>query len=89
MKDLLKLRNTVKNSKIKTIKNRVKNSTINTKRHYDYDDIEYTGIRDINNLYDYIDEDYYKPIKINNAFNDDYIEYESNGDKFYKILSVK
>ena len=39
-------------------------------------------------MYDYIDEDYYKPIKINNAFNDDYIEHESNEDKD-KILSVK
>ena len=34
------------------------------------------------------EEDYYRPIKINNAFNDDYIEYKSNGDKD-KILSVK
>ena len=32
--------------------------------------------------------DYYKPIKINNAFNDDYSEHESNGDRD-KILSVK
>ena len=40
------------------------------------------------NLYDYIDEDYYKPIKINNAFNDDSIKYESNSDKD-KILSTK
>ena len=29
-----------------------------------------------------------KPIKINNVFTDDYIEYESNGDKD-KTLSVK
>ena len=35
------------------------------------------------------EEDYYRPIKINNAFNDDCIEYESNGDDKYKILSVK
>ena len=33
-------------------------------------------------------EDYYKPIKINNYFNDDYIEYETNSDKDI-ILSVK
>ena len=39
-------------------------------------------------MYDDIDEDYYRQIKINNAFNDDYIEYESNRDKD-KILSVK
>ena len=44
---------------------------------------EYRRITDIKNLYDYIDQNYYKPIKINNAFNDDYMEYESNGDKQY------
>ena len=35
-----------------------------------------------------IDEDYYKPIKINVAFNSNYIEYESKGDK-NKTLSIK
>ena len=28
-----------------------------------------------------IDEDYYKPIKTSDAFNSNYIEYESKGDK--------
>ena len=36
----------------------------------------------------YESEDYYKSVMINSAFNDDYIEYESNDDKD-KILSVK
>ena len=35
-----------------------------------------------------IDEDYYKPLKTNNAFNSNYIEYESKGDK-NKTLSIK
>ena len=35
-----------------------------------------------------IDEDYCKPIKTNDAFNNNYIEYESKGDK-NKTLSVK
>ena len=39
-------------------------------------------------LYEQKEKDYYKPIKINNAFNDDYIEYQSNGNKD-QILSVK
>ena len=30
---------------------------------------------------DKIDEDYYKPIKTNGAFNENYMEYESRGDK--------
>ena len=50
-----------------------------------YDDLEYKGIRHIKDLYDEIDEGYYKPIK---ASNSNYIEYESNGDKD-KNLSQK
>ena len=41
------------------------------------------------NLFDLsIDEDYYKPIITNDAFNSNYIEYESKGDKD-KTLSIK
>ena len=61
----------------------------------DYDDTEYRGIRDIENvfngnLFDEIetDEDYYKPTKTKSAFNDTYIEYENKGDKD-KNLSPK
>ena len=39
-------------------------------------------------LYELKEEDYYKPIKINNVFNDYISEYQSNGDKD-KTLSVK
>ena len=34
-----------------------------------------------------IDEDYIKPIKTNDVFNSNYIEYESKGDK-NKTLSI-
>ena len=34
-----------------------------------------------------IDEDYYKPVIVNTAFNNNYIEYESKGDKD-KILTI-
>ena len=52
------------------------------KKYYDYDDIEYKGIRDVKNLFDSsFDEDYYKPIKTNDAFNSNYIEYESKGEQ--------
>ena len=45
--------------------------------------------RDVRNLFDLsIDEDYYKPIKTNDSFNNNYIEYESKGDKD-KTLSIK
>ena len=61
------------------------------KKCYDYDDIEYKYkiIRDVRNLFNLsIGEDYYKPIKANDAFNSNYIEYESKGDK-NKTLSIK
>ena len=48
-------------------------------KYYDYDDIEYKGIRD---------EDYYKPIKTDSTFKGNYIEYQNKGDKD-KNLSIK
>ena len=50
--------------------------------------MEYKGIKYVKNMYDDIDEDYYKPIKTGNTFSSNYIEYESNGDKD-KILLIK
>ena len=44
-------------------------------------------IRDLRVLYE-PKEDYYEPQKIKSAFGDDYIEYESNGDKG-KTLSIE
>ena len=58
------------------------------KKYYDYDDIEYKGIREVKNLFDLsIDEDYYKPIKTNDAFNSNYIEYESKEDKNKTLIN--
>ena len=60
-----------------------------TKKYYDYDDIEYRGIRNVRDLFDLsIDEDYYKPIKAKSAFDGNYIPHESKGDKG-KNLSIK
>ena len=62
--------------------------------YYDYDDIEYKGIRNVANLLNRVvfnqstKEDYYKPIKTNSAFNGNYIEYQSKGDRD-KNLSIK
>ena len=53
-----------------------------SKKYYDYDDTEYKRIRSIRNLLDLsVDEDYYKPIITNSAFNSNYIQYESMGCK--------
>ena len=62
--------------------------------YYDYDDIECKGIRDVENLFNGVafnqltNEDHYKPIKTNSAFNGNCIEYQSKGDKD-KNLSPK
>ena len=38
-------------------------------KYYDYDDIEYKGVREVGNLLNQsIDEDYYKSIKITSVF---------------------
>ena len=45
--------------------------------------------KEVGNLFNQsIDENYYKPIITNSAFNSNYIEYESKGDKD-KILLIK
>ena len=59
-----------------------------TKKYYDYDDNEYKGIRDLKDLFDLsIDEDYYKPTITSGALNNNFIEYESIGNKG-KILKI-
>ena len=58
-----------------------------SKKHYDYDDYEYKGMRSIRNLS--IDNDY-KPVIIDGAFNNNCVQYECVGDKDKdKNLSVK
>ena len=60
-----------------------------TKKYYDYDDIEYRGIKDVRDLFDFsTGEEYYKPIIAKNTFNGSYIQYKSRGDKG-KNLSIK
>ena len=59
-----------------------------TKKYYNYDDVEYKGIKDIKDLFDLsTDKDYYKPIIINGAFSNNYIQYESKGNND-KIVTV-
>ena len=55
---------------------------------YDRDDLDYYGIRDIENLFDEAsEEDYYKPIFVKSSHKGNYKYYESNGD-IEKRLSV-
>ena len=53
----------------------------------DYDDYEYKGIKNIKDLFKTsINKDHYKPKLVNSGYNDNYIEYESGGDR---ILSIR
>ena len=75
----------IENKKIKGTEKsllRLEKSLSRLKKYHHYDDIEYRGIRDVKHLFDLsIYEDYYKSIKTNDAFNSNFIEYESKGDK--------
>ena len=58
-------------------------------KHSDRDDLDYFGIRELEKLFDDIDDDnYYKPVLIRSSFEGNYKRYESRGDKD-KTLSVK
>ena len=45
-------------------------------------------LRDIENLFEQEEENYYKPVRVNNFRSDNYIEYKSKGDGS-KTLSVE
>ena len=38
-------------------------------------------IRDIRNLFEHEEEDYFKPLRVGNFWSNKYIEYESTGDR--------
>ena len=50
--------------------------------HIDYDDLQYQGISDIKNTYNYIEiNNYYDPELIGSAYEKNYESYRINGDK--------
>ena len=56
-------------------------------KYYDHDDFEYKGIKDIKDLFKLsIDKDHYKPVLVKSSYNNNYVQYESKGDK---ILSIQ
>ena len=56
-------------------------------KYHHHDDYEYRGIKDIKDLFKLsIDKDYYKPILVKSGRNNNYVQYESRGDK---ILTLK
>ena len=76
----------LKSKKTKKYLNKLEERIYELNKYYDYDDVKYRRIRDIKDLSDLsISEDYYKPIIVNSAFNNKYIQYESKGDKILTI----
>ena len=68
--------------KAKKYLNKLEERIYKLNKYYDYDDAEYRGIKKISNLFDLsISENYYQPIIVKGAFNNNYIQYESKGDK--------
>ena len=56
------------------------------KKYHDHDDDEYRGIKDIKDLFKLsIDEDYYKPVLFKSCYKNNYIQYESKGDRILGI----
>ena len=55
-------------------------------KYHDYDDHEYKGIKDIKDLFKLsIDKDYYKPVLVKSYYNNNYVQYESKGDRIRTI----
>ena len=55
-------------------------------KYHDYDDHEYRGIKDIEDLIRVsIDKDYYKPKLTKSVYNSNYVQYESKGDKILTL----
>ena len=55
-------------------------------KYHDYDDYEYKGIKDIEDLFKIsIDKDYYKPKLTKCGYNNNYVQYESKGDKILTL----
>ena len=56
-------------------------------KYHHYDDYEHRVIKNIKDLFKLsIDKDYYKPILVKSDYNNNYVQYESSGNK---ILTVK
>ena len=77
----------LESKKTKKYLNKLEGRIYKLNKYYDYDDVKHRGIKDIKDLLDLsISEDYYKPIIVNIASDNNYIQHESKGDK---ILTIK
>ena len=82
VRNLFKLKKEIDDTAIKYIRNIFRIKTENKL-------IKDIILRDIRNLFEYIEEEnYYKPVRVSNFWKNNYIEYESKGDR-NKKLSVE
>ena len=76
----------LESKKTKKYLNKLEERIYKLNTYYDYDDAKYRGIKDTKDLFDLsISEDYYKPIIVKSAFNNNYTQYESRGDRILTI----
>ena len=55
-------------------------------KYHDYNDYGYKGIKDIKGLFKLsIDKDHYKPMLVKSGYNNNYVQYESKGDRILTI----
>lgn len=56
-------------------------------KYSDHDDLDYFGIKGIENLFEYIeDSEYCRPILVKSNFKNSYQYYEITGDRSKKVL---
>ena len=88
----IKLYNIEKNKKISLNKttrylDELDKKILKLNEYRDYDDYEYKAIKNVKDLFKTsISKDHYKPKLVNSGYNNNYIEYESRGDR---ILSIR
>ena len=67
--------------------NELDEKILKLEKYHDHDGYEYRGIKNIKDLLKLsIDKDYYKPILVKRGYNNNYVQYESKGDR---ILTLK
>ena len=80
-------RNVVGSKKTNKYLDELDKKIVKLDKYHDYNNYEYNGIKDIKDLFELsIDEDHYKPILVKSGYNNNYVQYESKGDK---ILTIK
>ena len=79
-------RNKVGSIKTKRYLDKLDQRILKLDKYHNYDDYEYKGIKDIEDLFKtLIDKDYYKPKLTKSGYKGNYVQYESKGDKILTL----